>query len=114
MRSKPEHKQPVQLQVNNSGAWKTVCHFDACQHKSGVMVMDASRKLQKVDASLRFRISKAVDGQTVVLFHLDAGEWKSCTPTWISPENAPESLLNRPKEKIQGNGAAHAEKGSVQ
>lgn len=75
MRSKQELLKPVQLQVNNSGAWKTVCRFDADDQESGVKVMDAAYSLQQVDASLKFRIATG-DGLANSLMHLEKGEWK--------------------------------------
>lgn len=67
--------KPVQLQVNNTGAWKTVCRFDAADQIAGIKVMDAANNLQQIDSSLKFRIATG-DGLAIALMHLDKGEWK--------------------------------------
>lgn len=68
--------KPVQLQVNNTGAWKNVCSFDADDHVGGVKVMQAADLLQQVDPSLKFRIATR-DSLNEALMHLVKGEWKS-------------------------------------
>lgn len=70
-----EHKKPVQLQLNNSGAWKTIVKFDAAEEDDSDSVMDAAQTLQIVDESARFRIATR-DAQPLVLMYLDKGEWR--------------------------------------
>lgn len=67
--------RPVQLQVNNTGAWKNVCHFDAGDQVAGFKVMEAAVLLQQVAPSTKFRIAMS-GGLSEALMHLDKGEWK--------------------------------------
>lgn len=68
--------KPSQLQVNNTGAWKTVCRFDAGDQDAGAKVMTAAIHLQQVDSSLKFRIATA-DHRALALMQLQKGEWKA-------------------------------------
>jgi len=68
--------KPVQLQVNNTGAWKNVCNFDAANVAAADKVTDAAEALQQIDPSLKFRIATR-DGLNEALMHLVKGEWKN-------------------------------------
>lgn len=76
MSNKQELLKPVQLQVNNTGAWKTICRFSAEDVQAGIHVMDAAHSLQQVDATLKFRIATA-DALASPLMYLEKGQWKS-------------------------------------
>ena len=69
-------QKPVQLQVNNSGAWKTVCRFDADDLEACDTVIEAAQNLQAVDAGLKFRIVTR-DSLASVLMYFEKGEWRS-------------------------------------
>lgn len=45
------HARPVQLQINNSGAWKTVIRFDAGDEFSGDRVQQAVDMLGEIDGN---------------------------------------------------------------
>jgi hypothetical protein len=70
------HVKPVQLQLNNSGAWKTIVRFDASDEKKSDMAMGSAAALQAVDGSARFRITTRDSLPTTLMF-LESGEWKS-------------------------------------
>jgi hypothetical protein len=72
---KAEHRKPVQLQLNNSGAWKTIVKFDADTETIVGKVMEAAIALQAVDPSAKFRISTR-HSLPLVLMHLDKGDWR--------------------------------------
>lgn len=67
--------KPVHLQLNNSGAWKTIVSFDAANDQVVGQVMEAAVELQRIDASARFRIASK-DSLIGALMYLDKGEWR--------------------------------------
>lgn len=51
-----EQQRRVRLELNNSGAWKTITRFDASDdHASGV-VQEAAYQLAKLDIKSKWRI----------------------------------------------------------
>ena len=69
------HRKPVQLQLNNSGAWKTVVKFDAADQSTSDKVVDAAVALSSIDTSVKFRIATH-DALQQVLLYIDKGEWR--------------------------------------
>lgn len=69
------HQMPVQLQLNNSGAWKTIVKFDAADRHDSDQIMNAALIIQRVDIRNRFRIVTR-QMPPAVLMHLDNLEWK--------------------------------------
>lgn len=68
--------KPVALQVNNSGAWKSVIRFDAGENLESSQVMEAAETLARIDGKCTFRIV-ANDGLQLVLMHCTAKDgWK--------------------------------------
>lgn len=55
--SAAETKRPVQLQLNNSGAWKTVVRFDAGDDGWAQQVQHAAQQLWEVDQRTSWRIA---------------------------------------------------------
>jgi len=43
-------QKPVKLQINNTGAWKDVTHFDAQHDHVGDQVLEAANTLGQIDA----------------------------------------------------------------
>jgi hypothetical protein len=70
-----QHQKPVQLQLNNSGAWKTVVKFDAADQPTSDKVVEAAVALSAIDMSTRFRVATH-DGLQQVLLYIDKGEWR--------------------------------------
>ena len=68
--------RPVQLQVNNSGAWKTVTRWDAGDDEASGMAHDAVALLGAVDPNSTWRIA-SVEQHPVVLKYWSAAEgWR--------------------------------------
>lgn len=70
-----EHRKPVQLQLNNSGAWKTIVKFDAADDMVSLHVMEAAKMLRSIDGFIKFRIATA-EALPSVLMYLDGPEWR--------------------------------------
>ena len=68
------HQKPVQLQLNNSGSWKTIVRFDAADDAVSDQVVQAAVQLQTVDSSAIFRIATC-DALPQVLTRLEKLEW---------------------------------------
>jgi hypothetical protein len=67
-----ERTKPAKLQLNNSGAWKDVVHFDADDTEQTDAVTDAAEALGRVPGNrLTFRLVKD-DGTAEVLMHWTA------------------------------------------
>lgn len=71
--------RPVQLQVNNSGAWKTVLRFDAGDDAAGHQVQQAVQMLHQADPGPGWRIATR-ERLPVVLMHLS----RSTYGLWIA------------------------------
>ena len=69
------HQKPVQLQLNNSGAWKNVVQFDAADQVTSDKVVEAAVALSAIDTSARFRIATH-DAFQQVLLYVGKGEWR--------------------------------------
>jgi hypothetical protein len=69
------HKKPVQLQLNNSGAWKTIVKFDAADDANSDKVMAAGIFLSGLDHTARFRVATR-DPLPHVLMYMEKGEWR--------------------------------------
>lgn len=69
-----KHAKPVQLQVNNSGAWKTVLRFDASDDCVGDQVQRGCLLLAQAVPDLRMRIA-TTESLPLVLTYLTGGEW---------------------------------------
>jgi hypothetical protein len=67
--------KPCQLQVNNSGAWKTVVRFDAASPDEVEGVEHGAEMLHNVNQDSRFRIATD-DGLQTALMYLEKGEWR--------------------------------------
>lgn len=65
-------KCPVQLQFNNSGAWKTVARFDASDEPAVTEAQTGALYLYSADRRTKWRIA-TVDRHPVVLRQMDAG-----------------------------------------
>lgn len=73
--------KPVTLQVNNSGAWKTVIRFDADKDMECAEVLSAAGTLGCIDGRCKFRVVMD-NGLQAVLMHWSAKDgW---TP-WRKP-----------------------------
>lgn len=71
-----QHAKPVQLQLNNSGAWKTIVQFDADVVADTEIAQSAARWLRIIDKGLKFRIATR-ESPPVVLERLDDDqEWR--------------------------------------
>lgn len=70
-----EHHKPVQLQLNNSGAWKTIVKFDAADDMASDQVMEAAKQLRSIDSAIKFRIATA-EALPAVLMYLDGPDWR--------------------------------------
>lgn len=68
-------QKPCQLQLNNSGAWKTVVHFDAAHDTRFDNILQVAIYLSYTDHSARFRIATC-DPLPQVLVYVDKGEWR--------------------------------------
>lgn len=68
-----EPTKPCQLQVNNSGAWKTVVHFDAASHDQVKCIETASELLSMVAPTTAFRL--ITQGELAPLMWLKNGIW---------------------------------------
>lgn len=64
--------RPVQLQVNTSGAWKTVARFDAGDEHAVTEAQTGALYLYSADRRTMWRIA-TVDRHPVVLRQMDAG-----------------------------------------
>jgi hypothetical protein len=74
------HAKPVQLQVNNTGAWKTIVRFDAGDALATGYAQEAATMLKRVDARNQFRIATR-EGLPVVLMRLeDDLNWSPACP----------------------------------
>lgn len=72
--------RPVQLQLNNSGAWKTIARFDAGDALATGYAQEAATMLKRVDARNQFRITTC-EGLPVVLMRLgDDLNWSPACP----------------------------------
>lgn len=71
----PAPIKPVQLQVNNSGAWKTVVSFDAADEAQTRRIERAAEALHQVDSASTFRIVTK-EHPKQVLMHLDNQQWR--------------------------------------
>lgn len=69
-------KKPCNLQLNNSGAWKTVVTFDSDDKKSVQAVETAAELLATVDEGLRMRIATA-GAHAEPLMYLEHGLWRN-------------------------------------
>jgi hypothetical protein len=69
----PPPTKPAQLQVNNSGAWKTVVHFDADNQHQAKAVETAAELLSMVAPKTTFRLIG--DGHLAPLTWIKAGAW---------------------------------------
>lgn len=68
--------KPVTLQVNNSGAWKSVIRFDANDDMKSTQVLDAADTLARIDGRSKFRVVMD-NGLQAVLMHWSAkDDWK--------------------------------------
>lgn len=71
-----QHDKPVQLQLNNSGAWKTIASFDAEDAVATGYIHEAAKMLHMVNPGGKFRIATR-DSLPVVLMRLgDDLEWR--------------------------------------
>lgn len=71
-----QHAKPVQLQLNNSGAWKTIASFDAADAIATGYIHEAAKMLLMVDPGGKFRIATR-DSLPLVLMRLgDDLEWR--------------------------------------
>jgi hypothetical protein len=66
-------KEPTQLQVNNSGAWKTVVHFDAADQRQVKAVETAAELLSMVAPKTTFRLMG--NGHLAALMWIKNGVW---------------------------------------
>lgn len=71
----PPQAKPCILQVNNSGAWKTVLHFDAANARDVEAVENGAEMLHNVNQASRFRIATD-DGLQTALMYLEKGQWR--------------------------------------
>jgi len=53
----PAVSKPVKLELNNSGAWKTVARFDAADEQQADPAMQAAELLQRVNPRQAWRIA---------------------------------------------------------
>lgn len=68
--------RPVQLQLNNSGAWKTLCRFDAGDIEACGAATQGALLLQRADPAITCRIA-TTESLPLVLMHLDkSGAWR--------------------------------------
>ena len=67
--------KPCQLQLNNTGAWKTIVKFDANHEGTVGKVMVAAIALQEVNPRANFRIVTC-HSLPLVLMHLESGDWR--------------------------------------
>lgn len=67
--------KPCFLQVNNSGAWKSVVSFDAADTEKVKLVETGAECLQQASPRTKFRMVTA-DGLQTPLFHLENGTWR--------------------------------------
>lgn len=74
----PPKGKPCILQVNNSGAWKNVCHYDEAVADQAGRVREAAYSLQFVNDRARFRIATDDRKQTVIAW-LDNLFWKAAS-----------------------------------
>jgi hypothetical protein len=81
--SAAETKRPVQLQVNNSGAWKTVMRFDAGDEGLGGAAQRAAQQLWEADQRTSWRIATD-ERHPVVLRAMSAGTYG----VWMTAEAA--------------------------
>ena len=70
------HQKPVQLQLNNSGAWKTIVKFDAADDAASDQVMAAGISLSGLDHTARFRVATR-DPLPHALMYMEMGEWRT-------------------------------------
>lgn len=74
-------KKPVRLEVNNRGAWKLVCLFDAaCEHQADAAMAGAEQLLRAAGGMAAWRISSD-DPLPVVLMRLESVQqgWRAAT-----------------------------------
>lgn len=67
--------KPVQLQLNNSGAWKTIARFDADDAAAGDCAQKGALLIFAADSNSKFRIATA-EALPSVLLRLENGEWR--------------------------------------
>jgi hypothetical protein len=51
MAKNDSRKMPVALQINNTGAWKTICRFDAAELVTACIVTESAARLGAIDAT---------------------------------------------------------------
>lgn len=75
--TKDARKKPVKLQLNNSGAWKDVIHFDAANDIAAERAMGAADTLGNLDAHrLTFRVViEGASPEVLMTWNKDEG-WK--------------------------------------
>lgn len=71
----PNVAKPCILQVNNSGAWKTVLHFNGADPEEVEGVEHGAEMLHNVNQASRFRIATD-DGLQTAMMYLEKGEWR--------------------------------------
>ncbi len=71
----PIPTKPVQLQVNNSGAWKTVVCFDAADESQVRKIERAAETLHQCDGASTFRIVTK-EHPKQVLMYLEDQQWR--------------------------------------
>lgn len=76
-------KRPVQLQLNNSGAWKTVVRFDAGDEARVAAVQRAAQELYEADQRTSWRIATD-ERHPVVLRAMSASTYG----LWMKTEHA--------------------------
>ena len=81
--SAAETKRPAQLQVNNSGAWKTVVRFDAGDEARAAAVQRAAQELYEADQRTSWRIATE-ERHPVVLRAMSASTYG----IWMTAEHA--------------------------
>ncbi|HEX7866553.1 MAG TPA: hypothetical protein VF555_16475 [Variovorax sp.] len=74
-------EKPVKLQLNNTGAWKDVVHFDAANDIASETVLDAANTLGGLDAGrVTFRIVTEDALPEVLMSWSKANGWKKAAP----------------------------------
>lgn len=68
--------RPIQLQVNNSGAWKTVARWDAGDDEASENAHEAVALLGVVDSNCTWRIATREDHPVVLKYWDPKAGWK--------------------------------------
>ena len=73
--------RPIKLQLNNSGAWKDVTHFDASDDAVGQQVLDAADTLGRINAHrVTYRlVTEDALPAVLMTWNKDVG-WKKAAP----------------------------------